>query len=523
MNNIPSFLFYDIETTGLNSAFDQILIFAAIRTDRSLNEIERYSLTINMRPDIVPSPGAFITHRLLPEDLVEGVCEYEGALIIHSIVNRPGTVSIGYNNLGFDDEFLRFTFYRNMLEPYSHQYTNGCYRIDLLPIATLYRVVKPEIIKWPTTDVGKSSLKLELISKENKFITSGRAHNAMADVEATIELAKCLSRENKIWTYALGLFDKRSEKTRIDKLLVQTFQENYPTAIMISHKLGAESIYIAPVIGIGRSYHYTNQSLWIRLDKDIIKSPALLKSEGTETPLNTDAQSAPYTSTPSPLVIRKKDGEIGIILPVFPRFWGLLSEEQRVSAENNISIINKSKENHAIFNKIAEYHRQFKYPLVPEADLDSLLYQSPFFTNAEKRDMERFHKISLLSKKIELIEDMKPSRIKSIATRIFFRNYFNKDNQVDDIFPHRFIKAIHEEEVPMHPLIYREYTSYMERVRCSSNDPDFNIKKIVGFKGDERLVPSKAIKDLKEIRCDNTLDNEQKKILDWLELYIGSI
>jgi len=31
-----SYLFYDIETTGLNKAFDQVLSFAAIRYDQQL-------------------------------------------------------------------------------------------------------------------------------------------------------------------------------------------------------------------------------------------------------------------------------------------------------------------------------------------------------------------------------------------------------------------------------------------------------------------------------------------------------
>ena len=37
-----TYLFYDLETTGLNPCFDQVLQFAAIRTDLSLNEIERH-------------------------------------------------------------------------------------------------------------------------------------------------------------------------------------------------------------------------------------------------------------------------------------------------------------------------------------------------------------------------------------------------------------------------------------------------------------------------------------------------
>ena len=35
-----TYLFYDIETTGLNRAFDQVLEFAAIRTDCDLNELD---------------------------------------------------------------------------------------------------------------------------------------------------------------------------------------------------------------------------------------------------------------------------------------------------------------------------------------------------------------------------------------------------------------------------------------------------------------------------------------------------
>ncbi|MBF0209795.1 MAG: exodeoxyribonuclease I [Desulfamplus sp.] len=472
-----TFLFYDIETTGLNTSFDQILSFAAIRTDTKLNEIARDSITIKIRADIVPSPGAFITHRLTLDALAQGVCEYEGALKIHKIVNTPETVSIGYNSLGFDDEFLRFTFYRNLLEPYTHQYSNGCSRIDLLPIATLYRVIRPQIIRWPITDDGKPTLKLELIRKENQFMASAPSHNAMADVETSIELAKHLIKEEKIWQFALSLFDKNSEKLRFDKLFSQTSNNTpYPFAVMISHKFGADSTYIAPVIGIGRSYHYLNQTLWIRLDNDI------------------------FSSSEMPFAIRKKDGEIGIILP--PRFKDLLSKEQIDLCDKNLSIINHNQESRAIFDKAVEYHRQFKYPLVPEADLDSLLYQSDFFSRLEKNEIERFHRASL-EQKVQMVKNLNPCRVKDIATRILFRNYLNNNSVFD--------------------LVSKDYETYMELVRCSIDDPDFNTKKIVGFRQDERLVPQKAIEELKIICNTKELDSEQQEILKWLEKYILSI
>ena len=38
-----SYVFYDTETTGNKTAYDQILQFAAIRTDSELNELGRTS------------------------------------------------------------------------------------------------------------------------------------------------------------------------------------------------------------------------------------------------------------------------------------------------------------------------------------------------------------------------------------------------------------------------------------------------------------------------------------------------
>ena len=175
-----SYLFYDIETTGLNKAFDQVLQFAAVRTDNRLNEIDRHSIKIKLRPDVIPSPGAIITNRISMAELASGTCEFEAVRRIHELMNAPGTVSLGYNTLGFDDEFIRFSFHRNLLPPYTHQYLNGCRRMDLLPITIIYRLYKTAVLKWPQVN-GKLSLKLEHLSASNQLI-DGQAHEAMVDV-----------------------------------------------------------------------------------------------------------------------------------------------------------------------------------------------------------------------------------------------------------------------------------------------------------------------------------------------------
>jgi len=144
-----SYLFYDIETTGLNKAFDQVLQFAAIRTDLQLNEIDRHDLKVKLRPDVIPSPQAILTNRKSPRDFPAGLCEYESTSEIHRLMNLPDSISLGYNTLGFDDEFLRFSFHRNLLSPYTHQYKNGCHRMDLYPMTVIYYLYKPNIVSWP--------------------------------------------------------------------------------------------------------------------------------------------------------------------------------------------------------------------------------------------------------------------------------------------------------------------------------------------------------------------------------------
>ena len=52
------YMFYDTETTGIETAFDQILQFAAIRTDDDLNELGCFNIRCRLLPHIIPSPIA---------------------------------------------------------------------------------------------------------------------------------------------------------------------------------------------------------------------------------------------------------------------------------------------------------------------------------------------------------------------------------------------------------------------------------------------------------------------------------
>ena len=101
----------------------------------------------------------------------------------------PGTCSVGYNNIRFDDEVSRYTLYRNFFDPYGWSWQNGNSRWDLLDAMRAAYALRPEGIEWPVNAEGATSFKLEHLSVANG-IEHANAHDAMADVIATIEMAK---------------------------------------------------------------------------------------------------------------------------------------------------------------------------------------------------------------------------------------------------------------------------------------------------------------------------------------------
>lgn len=471
---MKTFLFYDIETSGLNPAFDQILTFASIRTDSELREIDRNEVVISLRFDLVPSPGAFITHRLTPEVLEEGLCEYRAIGLVHQLLNTPETISIGYNSLGFDDNFLRFSFYRNLLDPYTHQYANGCGRMDLLPIATLYRIFKPGGIFWPLSD-DKPSMRLELISEENNLVQSGRAHDAMTDVEATLALARRLAGQKTMWEYCLDFFDKKIDQARLAGM-DETFQSifgRHRLGIMVSVQFGSDRMYMAPVLSLGHSTPYANQSLWLRLDREVVF------------PFFPDSEKSAF-------VIRKRYGEAKIVLPCLDRFWTRLQPAQRELCERNIEIVKKNQDQ---FQRLVIHHREFKYPFVPDLDLDASLYQEGFFSRTEKREIDLFNN-ALDVKKMDVCKKMTSPRVKGLAQRIMVRNFSSLAT----------------------PELMADHTRYMERIR-----PLPGSKPVMGYKNDRKFTCAQARDELAAARADQGLDAEQKHILDWLESYLDSL
>ena len=206
-----SFLWHDYETTGTDPGRDRPLQFAAIRTDAALNLIgEPIMLYCKPPRDLLPHPMACLVTGISPQYAdAHGLNEAAFVAAIAAEMMQPGTCSVGYNSIRFDDEFTRYSLYRNFYDPYEREWKNGNSRWDLIDVVRLCALVKPQGIAWPKDDEGFASFRLEALTAANGIEQQG-AHDALVDVRATIDLARLVrERQPKLFDYALSLRNKQ--------------------------------------------------------------------------------------------------------------------------------------------------------------------------------------------------------------------------------------------------------------------------------------------------------------------------
>ena len=210
-----TYYWHDYETFGLNRRLDRPVQFAGIRTDAELNIIAKPDVFYcDCAPDYLPDPQACLVTGITPQvsHARGGLCEAEFARRIQAIFRTPGTVSIGYNSLRFDDEITRFLFWRNLTDPYAREWEDGCSRWDLFPLVQAVWALRPDGIVWPTTltDEGRTriSFRLEHLSAAN-HLEHSHAHDAMSDVYSTLALARLIRKVNpRFWQWA---FENRTK------------------------------------------------------------------------------------------------------------------------------------------------------------------------------------------------------------------------------------------------------------------------------------------------------------------------
>jgi len=268
---MKTFFWYDYETFGLSPKTQRIAQFAGIRTDEHLNIIDEHMFYCKPTYDSLPSPEACSITGITPQ-----ICEKNGLIektFISTINNEfsvPDTCVVGYNSISFDDEFTRYTLFRNFLDPYAWHWQNGNSRWDILDVARFcYALKKDSSLKWHYDENNKPIFKLDKLAPAND-IEHSDAHDALADVRATIGIAKIIkTTQPKLFDYALSLRDKREVSKKIE-----LFSPLLHTSGIYSGKLSCTRLTTA------LAYHpeYSDRALVFNLDQD----PSLLTELETE-------------------------------------------------------------------------------------------------------------------------------------------------------------------------------------------------------------------------------------------------
>ncbi len=100
---------------------------------------------------------------------------------------------LGYNSIDFDEHLLRQAFYKTLHPPYLTN-TNNNSRSDALRIVQAASLFAPGVLLVPAGEEGQDVFKLDQIAPLNGF-AHDRAHDAMADVEATIFLCRLIAEK----------------------------------------------------------------------------------------------------------------------------------------------------------------------------------------------------------------------------------------------------------------------------------------------------------------------------------------
>ena len=123
---------------------------------------------------------------------------------------------IGHNSIRFDETMLRHGFYRALLDPYL-TISAGNRRADTLRLARTFNTLRPGNLVVPNSDKGRPIFQLGPLCLANG-LGAFEAHDALADVEATIKLARRLrSIDPNLFDHLVRLGSKAAATSFVDQ------------------------------------------------------------------------------------------------------------------------------------------------------------------------------------------------------------------------------------------------------------------------------------------------------------------
>lgn len=391
-----NFVFYDTETTGTDRHFDQILQFAAVLTDNDFQELDRFDIRCRLMPHIVPAPQALratrITPRMLTDTSLPSHFEAVGE-IANKLRSWSPACFVGYNTLNFDEPFLRQAFYQT-LHPIFLTNTGGNTRADIYRLVQAVSILAPNRIVVPLDDVGRESRRLDAIAPANGF-DHRNAHEAMADVQATIFMARLIrGRATELWQVLMALTSKGP-----------TVRRALSDSMLILVEIFGRSPHVRRVIGCGQNPDYDAQIGVFDLSFD----PSNIIDHSVDELVEVlNGQTKPIR------VIQTNNQPILLPMEFAPRHERVPDiDEEALAARASVVL-----ENIKFQERVGKAMSKRFPPREPVKFVEQRIYDG-FYTGKDGRLMEQFHNANW-SARPKIIANIEDKRARELGYRIIF-------------------------------------------------------------------------------------------------------
>jgi len=422
---MKTFYWYDYETFGVSPKIDRISQFAGIRTDENLNILDEHMFYCKPTHDCLPAPEACAVTGISPQLCEQkGMIEHEFIKKINNEFTTPNTCIVGYNSIRFDDEFTRYALYRNFIDPYAWHWKNGNTRWDILDVVRLcYALKKDASLKWVHTDEGKPVFKLDQLSLVNG-IEHANAHDALADVRATIAIAKIIKdTQPQLFDYAFSLREKKTVESK-----VALFEPMLHTSGMYPATLSCTRLAVA------LAYHpeYNDRAIVFNLDQDpsillemdIKELKTLMFTKQSELPEGIKRLEI------KDLIFNKSPMFVPNVYKLDPKVVAQLQIDMDACIER-LSFI---KDNQTAISKVVQALYKNDQERTKTSDVDQALYDG-FMDNADKRIGDQVQTLSKEELK-GFHPKFKDSKLSKLLINFKARNYPESltDDEQEDWF-----------------------------------------------------------------------------------------
>ena len=167
MSNMRNIVAFDVETTGTDSSKDVIIQLAAVKFDKDFNRLDSYCCYVKPMEDFEIAPGAFEKHGLTKEFILDNGMPSNGVMEVFNAFCKDCDM-LSYNGNNFDIKFIDKEMRAAGIQ----------FSLDRV----FYDSMRLEAMLNPRS--------LEVIYKNYTGRDLDDAHNALADVNATIEVFK---------------------------------------------------------------------------------------------------------------------------------------------------------------------------------------------------------------------------------------------------------------------------------------------------------------------------------------------